>query len=344
VRRLVVDLKSRAAAFCMPDVVGARLRADAPPGWETVIVQAETDSLGDGAPAPSAESLAAVREADVYLGYGMPPALFHAALNLRWVHTGTAGVAMMLRIPELRDGPCLLTNSAGVFGPPIAEHVLAGVLYLSRAFDVADALRAERRWDQSAFGTSAALVREIDELRVLVVGTGGLGASVASRFAALGARVVGLRRDAAKGCPPGFTRVSGLEAIDSELPQADVVVLAAALTDATRQVLDARRLALLPAGAIVVNVARGALVDEDALVAALVGGRLRGAVLDVFAHEPLAPESALWQLRQVVWTPHVSGVSPRRFWDRLAALFLENWHSYAEGRPLRNLVDKTLGY
>lgn len=343
-RRLVVDLKSRAAAFCLPDAVGERLRAGAPAGWETVAVQAETDSLGDGAQAPSAESLAAVPDAEIYLGYGMPPALFHAAPRLRWVHSGTAGVGMLLRIPEMRDGPCLLTNSAGVFGPPIAEHVLAGVLHLCRALDFAEALRAERRWDQGVFGTSAALVREIDELQVLVVGAGGLGSAVASRFAALGARVVGLRRDPAKGCPSGFTRVSGLEAIDRELPHADVVVLAAALTDETRQVLDARRLALLPPGAIVANVARGALVDEGALVAALEGGRLRGAVLDVFAHEPLAPGSALWQLRQVVWTPHVSGVSPRRFWDRLTALFLENWRSYTEGRPLRNLVDKTLGY
>lgn len=343
-RRLVVDLRSRSAAFCLPDAVSERLRAETPAGWETLIVQAETDALEYGAQAPSAESLAAVSEAEIYLGYGMAPELFHAAPKLRWVHSGMAGVGLLLRIPEMRDGPCLLTNSAGVFGPQIAEHVLAGVLYLCRALDFAQVLRTGRQWDQRVFGTPAALVREVDELRVLVVGTGGIGSAVAWRFAALGARVVGLRRDPGKGCPPGFARVAGLEAIDRELPEADVVVLAAALTAETNQVLDERRLALLPAGAIVANVSRGALMDEGALVAALEGGRLRGAVLDVFAHEPLAAESALWQLRQVVWTPHVSGVSPRRFWDRLSALFVENWRSYSEGRPLRNLVDKTLGY
>ncbi len=343
-RRLVVDLRSRAAAFCLPAAVGERMRADAPVGWEAVVVNSPTDALGYGTPEPSAEVLAAVETADAYLGYGMPVALFHAAPKLQWIHAGTAGVGAFLAIPELRDGPCLLTNSAGVYGPSIAEHVLAGVLYLCRGFDLADAARAERRWDQAVFGAPSSHIREMDELQVLVIGAGGLGSAIASRFAALGARVVGLRRDPAKGCPPGFARVRGLAAIDDELPHADVVVLAAALTPETRQVLDARRLALLPEGAIVANVSRGTLLDEGALLAALERGHLRGAVLDVFAHEPLAPESALWQLRHVVWTPHVSGVSPRRLWDRLTALFMENWHSYAEGRPLRNLVDKTLGY
>ena len=343
-RRLVVDLRSRSAAFRLPEAAAERLRAGAPAGWETVVVEAETDALSYGPQAPSAESLAAVPEAEAYLGYGMPAALFHAAPKLQWVHSATAGVGLLLAIPEMRDGPCLLTNSAGIYGPSIAEHVLAGVLSLCRGFDLTVDARAERRWDQEVFGTASAYVREIGELRVLVVGAGGLGSAIAERFTALGARVVGLRRDPSKGCPPGFARVSGLEAIDRELPEADVVVLTAALTAATRLVMNARRLALLPAGAIVANVSRGALLDEEALVVALVGGRLRGAVLDVFAQEPLAPGSALWQLRQVVWTPHVSGVSPRRLWDRLTALFLENWHSFDGGRPLRNLVDKTLGY
>jgi D-2-hydroxyacid dehydrogenase (NADP+) len=123
-----------------------------------------------------------------------------------------------------------------------------------------------------------------------------------------------------------------------------VLVLAAALTGATNNLIDARRLALLPPGAIVVNVSRGQLLDEAALHAALAIGQLRGAVLDVFSKEPLAPESPLWQLRQVLVTPHVSGVSPRLLWDRLTALFLGNWHAYVARRPLRNVVDKAAGY
>ena len=123
-----------------------------------------------------------------------------------------------------------------------------------------------------------------------------------------------------------------------------MLVLAAPLTPETRALLTAGRLALLPAGAIVGNVGRGALIDEEALAGALKSGRLRGAVLDVFAREPLASDSPLWHLPQVLHTPHVAGVSPRLFWDRLAALFLDNWARYRAGGPLRNLVDKHAGY
>lgn len=342
--RLVADLRSTSAAFRLPDAVAAGWRAVTPPGWDLVVVEADNDALSGGAAGPSAEAMAAVAEAEAYFGWGMPAPLFHAAPGLRWVQSALAGTGAVLAIPALRDGPCLFTNAAGIYGPPIAETVLAGVLHLTRGLDLAGSLQAERRWDSAAFGRPEPMLRELCELRVLVVGAGGLGSEVGARFAALGARVAGLRRDPSKGCPAGFARMAGLEAADRELAEADVVVLTAALTEATRDLLDARRLALLPPGAIVVNVSRGTLLDEGALVAALTSGHLRGAVLDVFAQEPLAPASPLWQLRQVVLTPHVSGVSPRRLWDRLTALFVENWHAYAAGRPLRNLVDKAAGY
>jgi phosphoglycerate dehydrogenase-like enzyme len=344
VRRLVLDLRATADAFRMPDAVAEQIRAVAPAGWEVVDVREPNDAI-DGSPrGPGPEARSAVAEAEVYFGWGMPASLFHAAPKLRWVQSALAGTGALLAIPELRNGPCLFTNAAGIYGPPIAEHVLAGVLHFTRGLDLAETLRKSQRWDAAAFGAASAAVREIGELRVLVIGTGGLGAEIGARFAALGARVTGLRRVVAKGCPAGFARVAGLEALDAELAGADVVVLAAALTGETRDLLDARRLALLPAGAIVVNVARGTMVDEGALHDALVEGRLRGAVLDVFAREPLAPDSPLWQLRQVLVTPHVSGVSPRRLWDRLTALFTGNWQAYVEHRPLRNLVDKAIGY
>jgi phosphoglycerate dehydrogenase-like enzyme len=128
------------------------------------------------------------------------------------------------------------------------------------------------------------------------------------------------------------------------LPAADVVILAAPLTAATTGVLSADRIGRLRRGAIVVNVARGALLDEDALATAVSAGRLRGAVLDVFRDEPLAAESPLWQLRSVLITPHVSPVSPGHFWPRQLELFLDNWRRYLNGAPLRNLVDKRAGY
>jgi phosphoglycerate dehydrogenase-like enzyme len=327
----------------MPDPVADELVAACPPGWEVTVVSAQTDSFGDGAQEPSEESVTAIADAEVYLGYGMPKPLFLAGKELRWVHTATAGIASLL-FPEMMASKILLTNSAGIYGPPIADHVLAGTMFFLRAFDLAGEQQRLARWAPEAFATDEAWVREPAECRVLVVGAGGIGSEVAQRFAALGARVTGVRRNPARGIPRGFHRIVGPAQLDEELSNADVLVLAAPLTPETRTLLTAERLNRLPDGAIVCNVARGALVDEAALVAALQTGRLRGAVLDVFAREPLAAESPLWHLPRVLHTPHVAGVSPRLFWTRLTSLFLDNWARYRGGEPLRNLVDKRAGY
>ncbi len=341
--KLVVDLRSRTPAFRLPDILAARIVRETPAGWTTQIVQADTDSSGDGSQQPSAESIAAIADADIYIGFGMPRPLWNAATKLRWVHSASAGVASLL-FPEMVASDVALTNSAGIYGVPIAEHIVAGVLFFLRSFDVAGALQRRVEWDSAIFGTAAAPIREVSECRVLVVGAGGIGAETARRFSALGAHVTGIRRNPAKGVPAGFDRVVGPAALDAELPSADVLVLAAPLTPETRTLLTAQRLALLPPGAIVSNVGRGALIDETALVEALKSGRLRGAALDVFQREPLASDSPLWHLPQVLHTPHMAGVSPRLFWDRLSALFMDNWSRYRAGDSLRNLVDKHAGY
>jgi phosphoglycerate dehydrogenase-like enzyme len=342
-RTLVVDLRSRTPAFRIPDDVVAEFVRATPAGWATHVVRADTDSAGDGSRQPSDESLDAIVDAEVYVGFGMPRLLWRAATQLRWVHSASAGVASLL-FPEMLASDVALTNSAGVYGESIAEHVLAGVLYFLRSFDVAGALQRRVEWDSAVFGTSAAPIREVSECRVLVVGAGGIGTAVARKFSALGATVTGTRRNPAKGTPAGFHRVVGASALDAELPSADVLVLAAPLTPGTQTLLTAERLALLPAGAIVSNIGRGALIDENALVMALQNGRLRGAALDVFQREPLASDSPLWHLPHVLHTPHMAGVSPRLFWGRLSALFLDNWTRYRQGEPLRNLVDKHGGY
>lgn len=338
-----MDLRSRTRAFRLPDDVAEQLIAATPVGWTTLVVGAETDSFGDGAQVPSAESMAAIADAEVYFGYGMPKPLFLAASRLRWTHTATAGVASLL-FAEMLGSDVVITNSAGVYGPPIAEHVLAGVMFFLRAFDLAGVQQRLARWAPEPFATDEARVREVAECRVLVVGTGGIGREVARRFSALGACVTGVRRTPARGTPEGFHRVVAPNRLDDELAAADVLVLAAPLTAETRTLLTAARIARLPDGAIVCNVSRGALLDEPALEAALRSGRLRGAVLDVFAQEPLPLESPLWQLPRVLLTPHVAGVSPGRFWERLTALFFDNWSRYRRGEPMRNLVDKQAGY
>ncbi len=287
--------------------------------------------------------MAAIRDAEVYFGFGISRPLFLEAGSLRWVHSAAAGVGAAL-FPEMLASDVLLTNSAGIHAVPIAEHVVGGVLHFLRMFDVAVARQREVQWDKQQFVGTGSRIREMADVRALIAGTGGLGQAIGTRLTALGARCTGLRRRPELGVPAGFERIAGLDALDHELENADVLVLTVPLTAATRGLMTAARLDRLPREAVVVNVGRGALLDEGALAAMLAAGRLRGAVLDVFSEEPLPADSPFWKLESVLLTPHVSAVSPTRFWDRAVSLFADNWQRYERGQPLANLVDKQSGY
>ena len=342
-RLLVVDLAARSQNWALtPD--GERTIADAkPPGWRIHFVRELTSSDGDGPPDGSKETQEWIRGAEVYFGFGIPRALFQRAETLRWVHSAAAGVATAL-YPEMRDSDVLLSNSAGVHAVPIAEYVVAGVLHFFRGLDVSVAQQRLATWDKSFFIALDSPVREVGGARVLVIGAGGIGTAVATRFTALGGHCVGIRRQPEKGAPPGFARVVGPAELDAELPHADVVVLTAPATADSIGLMTAERLNQMKRGSILVNVARGALVDQVALGKVLRDGHLRGAVLDVFEKEPLASDSPLWQLRNALLSPHISPVSPGRFWPRALDIFCDNWGRYIRGEPLRNLVDKRAGY
>ncbi len=312
-------------------------------GWRVTVIKSPSVSVGSSTNTASAETMAAIADAEVYFGYGVPASLIEAAPMLKWAHSMAAGVGASIT-PVLRKRGLAFTNSAGLYGEGMAETVLAGVLHFVRGLDVAVRQQAEAVWDQTSFPDPVNLVREVDELRVLVVGAGGIGGAVARRFSALGCGCVGIRRRPERGALPGFSHVVGPEALDDELTRADVVVIAAPATEATHELLNARRLALLPSGAIVVNVARGSLIEEAALLAALDRGQVRGAFLDVFRTEPLPADSLWWRHPRVLITPHVSGVSPRRQWTRAIALFEDNWRRWVAGEPLRNVVDLDAGY
>jgi phosphoglycerate dehydrogenase-like enzyme len=342
-RLLVADVAARSKNWSLPPEGAERLRASVPDGWRLHIVKSPTSSDGDGPPRPSDEVIEAIRDAEVYFGFGIPRDLFLEAKQLRWVHSAAAGVGTALH-EEMKSSDVILTNSAGIHAHPIAEYAVAGILHFLRGFDVAIDQQRQAKWDKAFFVAEDAPLREVDTVRALIIGTGGLGGETGRRLAALGARVTGVRRRPELGPPPGFDRVIGLSDLDRALPEHDVVVLAAPLTGETAGLLTAARLDLLPKSAIVVNVARGALLDEVALVERLEHGRLRGAVLDVFREEPLASTSPLWHLRQILLTPHISPVSPGRFWPRQLDLFLGNWKRYIDGKPLINAVDKQAGY
>lgn len=339
----MVDLAATSRNWALTPDGEARLRAEAPPAWDVALVRAPTSSDGDGPKGASAESKALIADAEAYFGFGITADLFRAAQKLRWVHSAAAGVGNVLD-SGIANTDVLLTNSAGIHGPPIAEFVVAGILHFLRGMDVAIAQQQRREWSKAFFVAEDSPLREISECRVLIVGTGGLGGESAKRLACLGATCVGVRRRPQLGAPAGFTAVVGPAGLDDELTKADVLVLAAPFTADTAEMMTRERLMRLPQGAIVVNVARGALLEDDALADLLERGRLRGAVLDVFREEPLPATSRLWTLPNALIMPHTSPVSPRRYWPRQLDLFLANWHRYDRGEPLLNLVDKQAGY
>jgi phosphoglycerate dehydrogenase-like enzyme len=344
VRRLVLDLRDVRPLWTVPGEVVRAVRDALPAGWEVVDVQAPADGRGDGG-GPSPDALAAVRGAEVYIGYGVPRQLFLAANSagptLRWAHSGSAGIGSSL-FPELVRSDLVLTNSAGIHAPPMAETVIAMILHFARGLDFAVRAQARRHWFKEPFESADTPVREIGGRTLGIVGFGGIGREVGVRASALGMRVVASRRRPIPG-PPWAEVFSGGDALDRVLERSDYLVVSVPSTGATRGLIGREELERLPAGAVVVNVARGSVLDTDALIRLLRAGRLRGAALDVFEREPLPPDSPLWSMPNVLVTPHVSGTTDG-YWRREGRLILENLRRYLAGEDLLNRVDKEAGY
>ncbi|MDR5709673.1 MAG: D-2-hydroxyacid dehydrogenase, partial [Armatimonadota bacterium] len=281
---------------------------------------------------PRPEALDHAVEAEVWVGWDLPEGTLERAERLRWVHSTAAGVENLL--PKLAGRDVLLTNSRGIHAIPMAEHVLGCLLVFARNLHLAFRHQVHRRWQPEPGG-------ELWGATVGILGLGAIGQEVARRCRAFGARVVGLRRTAAP--VPEVEEVYGPEGLEAVLRRSDYVVLTLPLTPQTRGLIGAQELGWMKPGAVLVNVGRGALLDERALVEALRSGRLRGAALDVFETEPLSPEHPLWDLPNVLITPHVSGNSPR-YMDRAIPLFCDNLRRYLRGEGLRNVVDPELGY
>jgi phosphoglycerate dehydrogenase-like enzyme len=262
------------------------------------------------------------------------PAAWPASGGPRWVHVAGAGVDPFL-FPALAEGGVTLTNSRGVFERPMAEYVLGLVLALAKDLPGTLALQRERRWRHRE-------TERIEGRSVLLVGAGPIGRAIARQLTGAGMRVAAVGRTA-RHDDPELGEVAAASDLHDLLPAADYVVLAAPLTPQTRGLLDAAALARMQPTARLVNVSRGALVVEPDLVAALREGRLAGAALDVFAEEPLPPDSPLWDLPGVIVSPHMSG-DAAGWREELAAVFVDNFLRFRTGRPLRNVVDQRLGY
>ena len=342
-RRLVIDMySSRYPLWRMPDADVDRVRRILPDEWEVVRMMDEADGSGDGAARMTPRLRAAVEAAEVYCGFGIPPELFAAGDRLRWVHSGAAGVGSSLT-PELRESGVIFTNSAAVHGVPVAEHALALMFFFARGFDRLRDCWAEGRWDREGVSLDDSPVSELTGATVGVIGCGGIGGEVARRAKGLGMRVLGTRRRVEGEQPEYVDRMFPASATLEVLAESDFVVLTVPHTPETDALIGAEELSAMKPDAVLINVARGQIVDEGALIEALQAGRIRGAGLDVFREEPLPESSPLWSLDNVCVTPHVAGISPR-FWERETELIVENTRRYLAGQPLLNVVDLTAGY
>jgi phosphoglycerate dehydrogenase-like enzyme len=324
--KIVVAIYSPFSSWCIPDLWVERLRERFP---QHTFAVAEDD----------AEALAAIPDADVAFGSRIDAGQFAKAARLKWIHSHAAGVGRML-FPALVESPVVLTNSRGLSAVSIGEHTIMVTLALLRGLPLADERQRERHWAQDEF---IGIIRTLRGARVLIVGLGAIGSEVARLASAFGASVTGIRRRVEAGAPTGVEHVAGPRDLARELPHADVVVVSAPQTRETRHLLGAREFALMKDAAVLVNVSRGKLVDEAALLAALESRRLRGAALDVFEREPLDSASPLWRRRDVIVTPHVAGFF-EHYWRDVVELFSDNLRRCESGEPLRNVVDKTAGY
>lgn len=335
----------RRPIWALSDRSREAILAAAPADWTVKFMETPADGSGDGVRRAPPELLEAVADARVYMGYGIPAEVLEAAPRLEWVHSGAAGVGGSLG-PAMLERDVLFTNSAGIHAAPVSETVLAMILHFARGLDVAVRAQGEGRWSAPSYWAADAPVTELAGSTVGIVGYGGIGREVARKVAALGCRVVAARRRGGgerAGGEGGVEVVAGPKGVDRVVQVADYLVLAVPETSLTRGLMNRRRLAAMKPGSVLVNVARGRLVDEAALLAALDSGHLRGAGLDVFRREPLPAGHPFYTHPKVLITPHVSATT-RRFWERETALIADNLRRFAEGLPLSNLVDGEAGY
>ena len=268
--------------------------------------------------------------------------VFRSASHLRWVQSPAVGVGSLM-FPELLASPVVITSARGIRARSMAEHVLGVTIALARKLPVAIRAQIEHRWAQDELEGASVDVRTLQGQRMGIVGLGAIGLELAKIAAPFGFRISAIRRRVDEPKPDGVEDVWPPDRLADLLAQSDVVVLAAPHTPETKRLIGKAELDRIKRGALLVNIARGKMVDDDAVIAALRDGRLGGAALDVFSEEPLDPSSPYWDLPNVIVTPHTSGAM-QDYWTPLVALFADNLRRFECGESLRNVVDKVAGY
>lgn len=281
---------------------------------------------------------AVIDQIEIAAGW-FPRSLLPQASNLRWFQQWAAGADWLLRDPEAVEMDFVLTNMSGIHAIPASEHVFA--LLLAFARELSPALRAQRHSKWIPYDQHQHLF-ELAGKTMVLVGVGAIGERIARIAAAMDVRVLGIRRNPSVGAT-GVNTMYGPDQLHDLLPQADFVVLTVPLTPETRGMIGGQELRAMKPTAHLINVGRGGIVDDDALLQALRHGWIAGAGLDVFETEPLPEDSPLWELDNVIITSHYAGVTPH-YHERALRVFRSNLERYLAGLPLRNVVEKTLGY
>ena len=291
---------------------------------------------------PNYDGLAAeLSDTDIFVGFSLRPEQFGQARKLKWLHSTAAGVGQLM-YPELRKSGIEVTNASGVHTIPMAEHILGLLVAMARRFPDCFRYQQRARWAQQELWDAPVRPRELHGQTLLLIGFGAIGRAVARIVRPLGMRVWAVTRSGA-GDRELAEKISPVANLHEVLPEADFVILAAPETPDTRGMMGAPEFARMKSSAYFMNVSRGALVDEPALIAALERRRIAGAALDVASQEPLPPDSPLWKLENAFLTPHMSAVS-EHLWARQTDLLLTNLERWFSGGELLNRVDLERGY
>jgi len=280
-------------------------------------------------------------DADIFVGYSLRAEQLQNGKKLKWIHSTAAGVAQLM-YPELRNSGIVVTNPSGIFSVPMAEHVIGLLLALARNFPDCVRQQDRARWSQQELWDKPQHLTELNGRVLLIVGYGSIGREVAKRAKALDMRVWGVTRSG-QADRAHAEKIFAAPQLHEALPDADYVLIAAPETAETKHLIGAVQIAKMKHGARLINVGRGSLLDEAALIRALESGTLGGAALDVVRTEPLPAESPLWSAPNLLLTPHTSAVSDR-LWERETALLMELLERWFDGRELFNQVDFARGY
>jgi phosphoglycerate dehydrogenase-like enzyme len=310
-----------------PGDPGLRL-LEPPPDGVRFVIGWEPEAF-DGAPVPDALL-------DCWAGPTRIVAALRRAPGLRWIHARSAGLDRVL-VPEVVASPAVVTNGRGAFSPALAEFALAALLFFAKDMRRLVAQQAARTWEPFD-------MERLEGRTVGIVGYGDIGRAVAARLRPLGVEILALRRRPALSAGDSLVKETfSRDRLVDLMARSDGVVVAAPLTPQTRRLVGREAIAAMKPSAVLVNVGRGEVVDEEALVEALEEERIRGAALDVFETEPLAPGHAFWRLPNVLVSPHCADHVPG--WvDEAIRVFLRQLERFRRGEPLKDVVDKAAGY